>query len=91
LEEGAGVVTMVEFHFGELFPRVGFIVTGSSVHSRSAGKSKRKFLVMPILAHRRGPQESIAFVRLGTHRGRHNPERIDACNPKQNQVIWLDR
>src|SRR5207237_6088377 len=49
------VVTMVESHFGELFPRAGFIVTGSSVHCRSAGKSKWKVQIMPILAHRRGP------------------------------------
>jgi hypothetical protein len=43
------------------------------------------------LAHHRGPQGSIGFVRLGTHRGRHNLERIDACDPKVNQVTWPDR
>jgi hypothetical protein len=31
------VVAKVEFHFGELFPRVGFIVTNLSLSNRAIG------------------------------------------------------
>jgi len=31
------VVAKVEFHFGELFPRVGFIVTNLTAESRGGG------------------------------------------------------
>jgi len=35
LEEAATVLVKVEFHFGELFPRVGFIVTSLTAKSRA--------------------------------------------------------
>src|ERR1019366_6302156 len=36
------VVTNVEFHFGELFPRVGFIVTNLETDSRAGGRFYNK-------------------------------------------------
>jgi hypothetical protein len=35
LEKGVTVVAKVEFRFGELFPRVGFIVTNLGLRSRA--------------------------------------------------------
>jgi hypothetical protein len=41
LEAGAGVMAKAEFHFGELFPRVGFIVTNLATSGRVRFYNKR--------------------------------------------------
>jgi hypothetical protein len=68
------VVAKVEFHFGELFPRVGFIVTNLSLPSRAVVRFYNK----------RGPAEqwikegkqATHWTRLSCHRFRANEARL---------------
>ena len=68
------VVAKVEFHFGELFPRVGFIVTNLSLPSRAAVRSYNK----------RGTakqwikegKQAAHWTRLSCHRFRVNEARL---------------
>ncbi len=67
------VVAKVEFHFGELFPRVGFIVTNFRTSSRAVVR----------FYHQRGTAEqwskagkqAVALTRLSCHRFRANEVR----------------
>ena len=68
------VVAKVEFHCGELFPRVGFIVTNLAASSRAVVRFYNK----------RGPAEqwikegkqAVAMTRLSCHRFRANEARL---------------
>jgi len=68
------VVAKVEFHFGELFPRVGFIVTNLTAKSR----------VVVRFYNKRGTAEqwikegkqAVAMTRLSCHRFRANQVRL---------------
>ena len=68
------VVAKVEFHFGELFPRVGFIVTNLETDSRAVVRFYNK----------RGPAEqwikegkqAVAMTRLSCHLFRANEARL---------------
>jgi hypothetical protein len=68
------VVAKVEFHFGELFPRVGFIVTNLETDSRAVVRSYNK----------RGTAEqwikegkqAVKMTRLSCHRFRSNEVRL---------------
>ena len=72
--EGRRVVVKVEFHFGELFPRVGFIVTNPTAESR----------VVVRFYNKRGTAEqwikegkqAVAMTRLCCHRFRANQVRL---------------
>ena len=72
--EGRRVVAKVEFHFGELFPRVGFIVTNPTAESR----------VVVRFYNKRGTAEqwikegkqAVAMTRLCCHRFRANQVRL---------------
>ncbi len=76
------VVAKVEFHFGELFPRVGFIVTNLEADSRAVVRFYKK----------RGTAEqwikegkqAVKMTRLSRHRFRSNEVRlwlsVIACN-----------
>jgi hypothetical protein len=68
------VVAKVEFHFGELFPRVGFIVTNRETASRAVVR----------FYHKRGTaeqwikagQQAVKMTRLSCHRFRSNEVRL---------------
>jgi Transposase DDE domain group 1 len=68
------VVAKVEFHFGELFPRVGFIVTNLETDSRAVVRFYNK----------RGTDEqwikegkqAVKMTRLSCHRFRSNEVRL---------------
>jgi len=68
------VVAKVEFHCGELFPRVGFIVTNLAAESRAVVR----------FYHKRGTAEqwtkegkqAVAMTRLSCHRFRANEVRL---------------
>jgi hypothetical protein len=76
------VVAKMEFHFGELFPRVGFIVTNLETDSRAVVR----------FYHKRGTAEhwikegkqAVKMTRLSCHRFRSNEVRLwlslIACN-----------
>src|SRR5271169_4148068 len=68
------VVAKVEFHFGELFPRVGFIVTNLETPSRSVVRfhNKRGTAEQWI---KQGKQ-AVKMTRLSCHRFRSNQVRL---------------
>ena len=59
------VVAKVEFHFGELFPRVGFIVTNLSLPSRAVVRAQFK-----------AGRQAAHWTRLSCHRFRTNEVRL---------------
>jgi hypothetical protein len=68
------VVAKVEFHFGELFPRVGFIVTNLGTSSRAVVRfyNKRGTAQQWI----KEGQQAVAMTRLSCHRVRANEVRL---------------
>ncbi len=68
------VVAKVEFHFGELFPRVGFIVTNLTAKSRAAVRfyNKRGTAEQWI----KESNQAVAMTRLSCHRFRPNEVRL---------------
>ena len=68
------VVAKVEFHFGELFPRVGFIVTNLETPSRSVGRvyNKRGTAEQWI----KEGKQAVKMTRLSCHRFRSNQVRL---------------
>jgi hypothetical protein len=68
------VVAKVEFHFGELFPRVGFIVTNLSASSRAVVRfyNKRGTAEQWI----KEGKQAVAMTRLSCHRFRANAVRL---------------
>jgi hypothetical protein len=68
------VVAKVEFHFGELFPRVGFIVTNLEGDSRAVVRfyNKRGTAEQWI----KEGKQAVKITRLGCHRFRPNEVRL---------------
>jgi Transposase DDE domain group 1 len=68
------VVAKVEFHFGELFPRVGFIVTNLSLSSRAVVRfyNKRGTAEQWI----KEGKQATHWTRLSCHRFRANEARL---------------
>jgi len=68
------VVAKVEFHFGELFPRVGFIVTNLAASSRAVVRfyDKRGTAEQWI----KEGKQAVAMTRLSCHRFRSNEVRL---------------
>jgi hypothetical protein len=68
------VVAKVEFHFGELFPRVGFIVTNPSAPNRAVVRfyNKRGMAEQWI----KEGKQAVAMTRLSCHRFRANEVRL---------------
>jgi len=68
------VVAKVEFHFGELFPRVGFIVTNFRTSSRAVVRfyNKRGTAEQWI----KEGKQAVAMTRLSCHRFRANEVRL---------------
>jgi hypothetical protein len=68
------VVAKVEFHFGELFPRVGFIVTNLSAPNRAVVQfyNKRGMAEQWI----KEGKQAVAMTRLSCHRFRANQVRL---------------
>src|SRR3984893_13025904 len=68
------VVAKVEFHFGELFPRVGFIVTKLTAESRAVVRfyNKRGTAEQWI----KEGKQAVAMTRLSCHRFRANEVRL---------------
>jgi hypothetical protein len=68
------VVAKVEFHFGELFPRVGFIVTNLETDSRAAVRfyNKRGTAEQWI----KEGKQAVKMTRLSCHRFRSNEVRL---------------
>jgi Transposase DDE domain group 1 len=68
------VVAKVEFHFGELFPRVGFIVTNLSAPNRAVVRfyNKRGMAEQWI----KEGKQAVAMTRLSCHRFRANEVRL---------------
>src|SRR6516164_869129 len=68
------VVAKVEFHFGELFPRVGFIVTNFQTSSRAVVRfyNKRGTAEQWI----KEGKQAVAMTRLSCHRFRANEVRL---------------
>jgi hypothetical protein len=68
------VVAKVEFHFGELFPRVGFIVTNLTASSRAVVRfyNKRGTAEQWI----KEGKQAVAMTRLSCHRFRANEVRL---------------
>ena len=68
------VVAKVEFHCGELFPRVGFIVTNLGTSSRAAVRfyNKRGTAEQWI----KEGKQAVAMTRLSCHRFRANEARL---------------
>src|SRR5713226_4137487 len=68
------VVAKVEFHFGELFPRVGFIVTNLSLPSRAVVRfyNKRGTAEQWI----KEGKQAVKMTRLSCHRFRANEVRL---------------
>jgi hypothetical protein len=68
------VVAKVEFHFGELFPRVGFIVTNLAASSRAVVRfyNKRGTAEQWI----KEGKQAVAMTRLSCHRFRANETRL---------------
>jgi hypothetical protein len=76
------VVAKVEFHFGELFPRVGFIVASLEADSRAVVRfyNKRRHMRMPYLCQvemwiKEG-KPAVKMTRLSCHRFRSNEVRL---------------
>src|SRR5215470_12408997 len=68
------VVAKVEFHFGELFPRVGFIVTNLAASSRAVVRfyNKRGTAEQWI----KEGKQAVKMTRLSCHRFRANEVRL---------------
>lgn len=68
------VVAKVEFHFGELFPRVGFVVTNFRTSSRAVVRfyNKRGTAEQWI----KEGKQAVAMTRIGCHRFRANQVRL---------------
>ena len=68
------VVAKVEFHFGELFPRVGFIVTNLGASSRAVVRfyNKRGTAEQWI----KESKQAVKLTRLSCHRFRANEVRL---------------
>jgi hypothetical protein len=68
------VVARVEFHFGELFPRVGFIVTNLTASNRAVVRfyNKRGRAEQWI----KEGKQAVAMTRLSCHRFRSNEVRL---------------
>ncbi len=68
------VVAKVEFHFGELFPRVGFIVTNLTASNRAVVRfyNKRGTAEQWI----KEGKQAVAMTRLSCHRFRSNEVRM---------------
>ena len=68
------VVAKVEFHFGELFPRVGFIVTNLTLPSRAVVRfyNKRGTAEQWI----KEGKQAVKMTRLSCHRFRSNEVRL---------------
>ncbi len=68
------VVAKVEFHFGELFPRVGFIVTNLTAESRAVVRfyNKRGTAEQWI----KEGKQAVKMTRLSCHRFRANEVRL---------------
>jgi hypothetical protein len=68
------VVAKVEFHFGELFPRVGFIVTNLETDSRAVVRfyNKRGTAEQWIKKNK----QAVKMTRLSCHRFRANEVRL---------------
>ena len=68
------VVAKVEFHFGELFPRVGFIVTNLETGSRAVVRfyNKRGTAEQWI----KEGKQAVKITRLSCHRFRSNEVRL---------------
>jgi len=68
------VVAKVQFHFGELFPRVGFIVNNLETDSRAVVRfyNKRGTAEQSIKAGK----EAVKMTRLSCHRFRANEVRL---------------
>ena len=68
------VVAKVEFHFGELFPRVGFIVTNFQTSSRAVVRfyNKRGTAEQWI----KEGKQAVKMTRLSCHRFRSNQVRL---------------
>jgi Transposase DDE domain group 1 len=68
------VVAKVEFHYGELFPRVGFIVTSLAASSRAVVRfyNKRGTAEQWI----KESKQAVAMTRLSCHRFRANEVRL---------------
>ncbi len=73
------VVAKVEHHQGELFPRVGFVVTSMSLPSRSVVRfyNKRGTAEQWI----KEGKQATHWTRLSCHRFRSNEVRLRACWP----------
>jgi len=71
------VVAKVEFHFGELFPRVGFIVTNLETDSRGVVRfyNKRGTAEVAAATIKEGKQ-AVKMTRLSCHRFRSNEVRL---------------
>jgi hypothetical protein len=71
------VVAKVEFHFGELFPRVGFIVTNLETDSRAVVRfyNKRGTAEVAAATIKEGKQ-AVKMTRLSCHRFRSNEVRL---------------
>jgi len=67
-------VARVEFHFGELFPRVGFIVTNLTLPSRAVVQfcNKRGTAEQWI----KEGEQGVKMARLSCHRLRSNEVRL---------------
>jgi len=68
------MVAKVEFHFGELFPRIGFIMTNLETDSRAAVRfyNKRGTAEQWI----REGEQAVKMTRLSCHRFRSNEVRL---------------
>ena len=67
------VVAKVEFHFGELFPRVGFIVTNLETPSRSVVRFYNQRGTAEVVKE---DKQAVKMTRLSWHRFRSNEVRL---------------
>jgi len=90
------VVAKVEFHFGELFPRVGFIVTNLETDSRAVVRfyNKRGTAEQWI----KEGKQAVKMTRLSCHRFRSNEVRLwlseiayNLGNPARRDGGWCCR
>ena len=83
--------TLVEFHLGELFPRVGFIVTNLETGSRAVVRfyNKRR------TAEQRPKEgkQAVKMTRLSCHRFRSNEVRKEIADLRtenwRRHVYWM--
>jgi hypothetical protein len=67
------VVAKVEFHFGELFPRVGFIVTNPEADSRAVVRFYKRGTAEQWIKE---GKQAVKMTRLSCHRFRSNEVRL---------------